>query len=123
RRAVPRRPGIRPACPAKGRHDRRGDQSAVAIMSTQKGVAWTLVHARTTLLKPAAKANSDYFRSIGDLLSNFIPAEVVDATNPKRQRGSQLITSLALRVSMECATFYRGQYSQEAQSITVWPSC
>src|SRR5665213_3036533 len=40
--------------------------------------------------------------------STDILAAVADDTNPKRQRGSQLLTSLALRVSMESAIFNRG---------------
>jgi hypothetical protein len=37
-------------------------------------------------------------------------AAISDDTNPMRSRGRQLITSLALRVSMECATIGRGGY-------------
>src|SRR5665213_1237346 len=40
-----------------------------------------------------------------------ILSAVAADTNPTRQRGSQIITSLALRVSMESAIFDRGQYN------------
>ena len=42
-------------------------------------------------------------------MRNILAAVAYD-TNPKRQQGSQLITSLALRVSMESVIFDRGQH-------------
>jgi hypothetical protein len=43
------------------------------------------------------------------LLSWQVLLAVATDTNPKRQRGRQVVTSLALRVNMDCDNFNREQ--------------
>ena len=49
----------------------------------------------------------------------FILHAVDSDSNPKRKRGTQILSSLTLRVTMECAIFHRERIRQIAHSFTI----